>query len=172
MKKTLTVMALLAGAASIYAQGQIGLSDYGSTFTIQVFGAQSLAASTQTVTWGGYTVQEEWGTSANGNLNNPSSSTFAAGSALGTGYDVELLGAAGQNQPLTALVEEGSVVSTWYTASGGNPTSGLSGFWKSTANASVSGAAAATSATVAIAAWNNEGGTITSLAAAQAAGDP
>lgn len=172
MKKTLTVVALLAGAASGYSQGLISMGDYGSTFTIQIFNQQSSAASTVSVTYGGYTVKEEQGQSANGNLFTSGSTVYAAGSALGTGYDVELLGAAGTSQPLSSLVEEGSVITTWYTAAGGNPATGFSGFWKTTENAPVANAAAGTAGTVAIAAWVPTGalGAASTLAAAQADG--
>jgi hypothetical protein len=171
MKKTLTVMALLAGAASVYAQGEIGLSDYGSTFTIQIFSAQGAAATTG-VSYGGYSGNELMGQSANANLFAPGSTSYAAGTALGTGYSVELLAAPGTGDAISSLVPTAPIITTWFTAAGGNATTGFSGFWNSGANATIAGAAGGSSATVAIAAWDNEGGTVTSLAAAQAANDP
>jgi len=172
MKKAITVMALLAGAASVYAQGEVGLSDYGSTFAIQIFNVQAAGESTTPVSYNGFSGFETMGTSPNANLNTPGTTAFDAGSALGNGYSVELLAAGGQNVPLSGLSAVAPVITTWYTAAGGNPTAGFSGFWQSGANATIPNALGGSSATVALAAWNNEGGTVTTLAAAQAAGDP
>jgi hypothetical protein len=176
MKKALTVMALLAGAASVYSQGEIGMNDYGnSTFSIQIFNSQSLGSSTTPVAYGGGTGFEEMGTSANSSLLVPGTTSFAAGSALGTGYDVELLAAPGPSAPFSSLVATGPVISTWYSAAGGNPTTGLNGFYNSVANATIAGTTGTgepTTATVALAAWNTEGGTVNSLAAAISGGTP
>jgi hypothetical protein len=169
MKKALTVMALLAGAASVYSQGQVSLVDYGSTTSIQVFNSQSVAASTTSISYGGYNGQEEMGNSANPNLFAPGTTSYAAGSALGTGYSIQLLAAAGTGDAISSLVANGPVVTTWYTAAGGDPTTGFNGLWLSGANATISGVGVGSGATVAIAAWNNEAGTVGSLGAAQAA---
>jgi hypothetical protein len=86
------------------------------------------------------------------------------GTPLGAGYDIELLaGAAGT--PLVSLTPVAdSIVSSWYTGS-------AAGYWYAPANlATIPGIT--TTATLAIAAWDNESGAITSLAAAQAANDP
>lgn len=82
-----------------------------------------------------------------------------SGTPLGAGYDVELLaGPAGT--ALGSLTPVGnSLITTWNTGS-------EAGYWNSTTLATISGVT--TTATVAIAAWNNEGGTITTLAGAQA----
>jgi hypothetical protein len=161
MKKTLTVMALLAGAASIYAQGEVNMLDYGSTFTIQVFNTQS--SPTTPVTWGGFSGSETQGQGPNSSLANPGATAYDTGTELGAGYSVELLGAPGTGVALTSLVEEGSPITTWYTGA-----QGLPGFWNSGANVPIQGSTVSGPATVAIAAWNNEGGTVNSLAAAQA----
>jgi hypothetical protein len=172
MKKTLTVMALLAGAASVYSQGEIGLSDYGNpNFSIQIFGSQGAAATTA-VSFGGYSGNELMGQSPNGDLLTPGTTTYGAGTALGTGYSVELLAGPNTVTSVSGLTPTAPIITTWYTAAGGNPATGLSGFWNSVANATISTVPGGTTASVALAAWNNEGGTVTSLAAAQAAGDP
>jgi len=165
-------MALLAGAASVYSQGQVSLVDYGSTTSIQVFGPQSMAASTVAVSYNGFNGQEEMGNSANANLFSPGTTSYAAGSALGTGYSIQLLAAPGTGDAISTLTANGPVVTTWYTAAGGDPTTGFNGLWLSGANATISGSTVGGGATVAIAAWDNEGGTIGSLGAAQAASDP
>jgi len=172
MKKTITVMALLAGAVSVYSQGLVALSDYGGSFTIQIYSAQSAAASTTAVAYGGLTGNEEMGQSANGSLANPGTTVYAAGTALGAGYSVQLLAAAGAGDAIATLLPAGPVISTWYS---GDQITGLGGLYQVQAGATtaaIPGAAVGSVATVALAAWNNEGGTVNSLAAAQADGDP
>jgi hypothetical protein len=166
MKKALTVMALLAGAASVYAQGEVSMLDYGGSFTIQVFSSQGFANSPTPVTYGGATGFELMGQSGNDSLNNPGSTSYNPGTALGTGYSVELLAASGSGDSVASLSETGTVITTWYSAAGGEPTAGLNGYWNSGANATVANAAPGTAITVALAAWNNEGGTVSSLAQA------
>jgi len=166
------VIALLAGAAPVYSQGQVSMSDYSSSFTIQIFNWQPVIANAVELSYGGYTTIEEMGTSPNLQLNSPGSTAFAPGSALGTGYSVQLLAAPGAGDALSTLVPTGPVITTWYTPAGGNPTVGLNGFWYSTANVTISGVAPGTAATVALAAWDNEGGLVASLAAAQGFGGP
>jgi len=160
MKKTITVMALLAGAVSGFSQGQIAMFDYGSSFAIQVF-APSTVASPISVTYGGYTVLEEQGNTA-GN-DNPGSATYT-GAPLGSGYDVELLGGP-QGTALGSLMPvSGSLITSWLTGAS-------AGYWNApTQVASIPGTT--TTATVAIAAWAATGplGAATTLAAAQADG--
>jgi len=159
MKKALTAVALLAGAVTGFSQGQISMFDYGGSFAIQVFTQDASGAIP--VSWGGFSGTEQQGNTINND--NPGTTTYT-GTPLGAGYTVELLaGAAGS--PLASLTEvAGSSVSAWNSGGG-------AGYWNApTLLASIPGIT--TTAQVAIAAWNNEGGTITSLAAAQAAGDP
>jgi len=177
MKKTLTltVMTLLAGAMSGYSQGQLSIAEVlGGSFAIQVWGQQSLAASTVAVAYNGYTTKEVMGDSSNPNntwiaAGNTATATYT-GSALGAGNTVQLLAASGSGDALSSLVPvpaaNGGIITTWYT---GNSLTGQGGYWAglNTVTLGYTGAA-----TVAIAAWNNEGGTVSSLAAAQAAGDP
>jgi hypothetical protein len=185
MKKTLTLttLTLLAGALSAYSQGILSFTDGGSSFAIQVFGPQSTAASTVLVVDGAYSGYEEMGDTANANAANTSTgqgitstagnTVYAAGTALGTGYTVNLLYGPSTATTYAALTPvtaaNGGVVTTWFTAAHGNPLVGFSGFWNSGNTVLLP---APTTYTVAIAAWNNESGTVTSLAAAQAAGDP
>jgi hypothetical protein len=172
VKKSSTVIALLAGAASVYSQGLVSMNDYSGSFTIQIFNWQPVIANAVEVSYGGYTVTEEMGTSPNLQLNSPGTTVFAPGSALGTGYSVQLLAAPGAGDALSTLVPTGPVITTWYTPAGGNPAVGLNGYWYSIANAAIAGAAPGTAATVALAAWYNDDGVIASVAAAQSIGDP
>ena len=172
VKKSLTVIALLAGAASVHSQGQVSMSDYGGSFTIQIFNWEPGIANAVELSYGGYSTIEEMGTSPKLQLNSPGTTVFAPGSALGTGYSVQLLAAPGAGDALSTLVPTWPVITTWYTPAGGNPTAGLNGFWYSTANVKIVGGAPGTTATVALAAWDNKGGTVSRFAIAQAAGDP
>jgi hypothetical protein len=70
MKKSITILALLAGATGLYAQGSIELSDYGNgSFTMDVFSPQ---LATPTV--------EQQGMSS---VDSPSGSTVYTGTPLG-----------------------------------------------------------------------------------------
>lgn len=159
MKKTITAITLLAGAATGFSQGQIQMFDYGSSFAIQVF-AKSTIASPISVTYGGYTVLEEQGNTA-GN-DNPGSATYT-GAPLGSGYDVELLAGPSGSTLATLLPVAGSLVTTWETGAG-------AGYWNTAAIATVP--SVTTTANVAIAAWAATGalGAATTLAAAQVDG--
>jgi hypothetical protein len=175
LKKPLTVITLLAGAVSVYSQGQVLMSDYAGGFAIQVFASQSLADSPVVVSYNGFTGNEEMGSTANTYLSNPGHTVYANDVALGPGYDVGLLAAAGANNPLSALTPvNGSTVSTWFNS----VNSQFGGFWNSyglpvkipgtTPGASTGNGVA----TVAIAAWANTGvyGPATSLEQAQGYG--
>jgi hypothetical protein len=173
MKKTLTltVMTLLAGAVTSYSQGTVSIVDAGS-FAIQVFGVQPTADNNTIVSYNGFVVDEVQGdpsASENGNLSNPGSTVYGTHNPLGSGYTVQLLAAAGTDQPLSALLPvpaaNGGIATAWFSTTGA-----LDGMWNTTSVASIPGATG--NATVAIAAWNNEGGTVNSLLAAQQAGDP
>jgi hypothetical protein len=178
MKKTLTLttLALLGGAVSVYSQGQIGIGDgldSSGSFGIQIFtGAQ--ATHPVAVSYGGHSGTELMGNSGDAPTagqsynTSPGSATYGAGTALGAGYSVQLL--AGTS--VGTLAPVGTAVTTWYT---GSQTTAFGGYYKITpANGVVTipGVAVGGTATVELAAWNNEGGTVLSLAAAQLAGDP
>ena len=154
-------MAILAGGVSAYSQGQIQMFDYSASFAIQVFTASSSVASTVSVSYNGYTVREEQGNTSDND--NPGTRSYT-GTPLGSGYDVELLAGPAEDALSSLMPVPGSIVTTWLTGS-------AAGYWNS-ADLLPAIPSVTTTATVAIAAWNNEGGAIASLAAAQAAGDP
>lgn len=181
MKKTLTITALLIGAVSGYSQGQMNFTGYnsGNPGSYQIFNVNTINADNNTtVTYGGYTVSEEQGntSAASGpsSKENPKGSTVYSGTALaGTGFSAQLLAAAGTGDPLSELSP--------LTGTGGGNT-GILNFYTATAAAGFITGSSTTSipgtstgapgATIAIAAWNNEGGTVTSLAMAESLGDP
>jgi hypothetical protein len=156
MKKTITTIALLAGAVSGYSQGQVAMNDYGTTFAIQIF-TYSPAANIP-VTYGGYTVMEVQGNTANDD--NPGTTAYPSATPLGAGYEICLLaGPAGSAVSALSPVA-GSTYGTFISTGGG-------GYWNAGAGlATIPGIT--TSATLAIAAWNTEGGTVSSLGLAQA----
>jgi hypothetical protein len=179
MKKTLTAVALLAGAASVYSQ-QVAIADYSGSFLIQIMNVQSTApanGTAYTTTYGGFTSGTEYyGNTVNAN-GNGGTTVYSTTSGLGTGYDVQLLAAPGTGDALSTLSTAGPITTTWYTATpGGNPATGTVSFYKvGTGSASIATIPNVTGnggVTVALAAWNNEGGTVNSLAAAEAGGTP
>jgi len=164
---------MLAGAVSAYSQGAVSLNDYNGAFAIQVFQPQSAAASTFAVTYGGYTANEQVGATSDPTAVPQGSTVYANNSPLfGTvaapAYSIQLLAAPGLSQPLNSLLPvAGTITTGWFTSSG------LPGYWNAVGAASLGAIpGTTTTATVAIAAWNNEAGTVNTLAAAQTAGDP
>jgi hypothetical protein len=179
MKKTLTAMTLLAGAVSVYSQGAVSMNDYGNigNFSIQVFQAQPLSASTVDVSGAvtnGSAWKEEMGQPANSYLPTKGSTVYSGQSTIGPGYDVGLLalanGTAASTYSQLSLVSS-SVISTWLPAAGTSAVNNNAGIWNSSATADVGPGTPATAA-VAIAAWANTGsaGAATTLAQAQADG--
>jgi hypothetical protein len=177
MKKTLTVMTLLAGAVSVYSQGAVAMNDYngGSAgFEIQVFTAQSLLNSTVPIVDGIYAGFEEQGQTSNSYLANPGSTVYHTGAPLGPGYSIGLLaldgGGALLYSQLTSVVTLSSPINSWYNNATSVTGGDNYGIWNTPAVATVAGLA--TTASVAIAAWQNSGaaGAATTLAEAQADG--
>jgi hypothetical protein len=179
MKKTLTIttLTLLAGAVSVYSQGQVSMADLGGgDIGIQVFNLQS--ANNTTVSYLGVFGQEVIGNSGNTFSYNYSKTpganpnatvSYKAGSALGAGYSVELLAGPTSDTSVSQLGETGTIITAWNT---GSQSTGSGGMWFGGPNATVAGILPGGNAAVAIAAWNNEGGTVLTLAQAVAAGDP
>jgi hypothetical protein len=156
MKKTLTAIALLAGAVTGFSQGQVQMFDYGGSFAIELFTASSPLASTVTVSYGGFTGYEQQGNT--GSDDNPGSASYA-GAPLGPAYDVELLAGAGGSTLSQLTPVAGSTVTSWLTGSG-------AGYWNApTLVVTVPGVTG--TATLAIAAWSSAYPT---LAAAEASG--
>jgi len=183
MKKTLTVIALLAGAVSGYSQGEILFNFYNSAVgqvRQSIWNTQSAAASTYAVTYGGKTVNEEVGSTSAG-PENPKGTTVYAGTGLsGSGYDIQLLAG-----PAGIATVGGTSSQNGANNVGLAPVSSIFNFKTSVA---LSGYQSGSQTTVtlptqsyfsggdqvslAVAAWNNEGGTVTTLAAAVAGGTP
>jgi len=154
MKKSITgAVALLAGAVIAHGQGLISFGDFYS----------SNPNGYTTVTFGGNPV----GGSA-------THTGTPADTGVGSDWSVELYGVAGTTGVTAAQVEaspvqlDGAATGTFVTATLAGVPAGYLGQWSSTAVGDIGTGPGA--ATVAIAAWYNNGGTIASITAAQAAG--
>jgi len=168
-------VALLAGAVSAYSQGQIAFSDYGNSdhFAILIFNTQ--AAASVPVTYNGYTATEVQGNPTAAaypqtGTGSVGTTVYAANSALtGTGYDLQLLGAPGASQPLSALVPDSVVITSGF----GTVVGSTAGIFNESATVTTLGTITPPgAATVAIACWVNNGvdGAAATLATAQADG--
>jgi hypothetical protein len=145
MKKSITgAVMLLAGAAIVHAQGQVSFANYFSS------------GNYVTVEYGGHAV----------------GGTGTSGTTDGADWTVELYGAAGSSVAVGSLVPAvlAGTTSTAVTATLAGPSGAYLGQWNSGAIGDITGTVAGGPATVAVAAWYNNGGTISTLAAAQAAG--
>lgn len=168
MKKTLTAVALLAGAVAGYSQGEIQFNMNTTGEKQAVFNTQVSDLVTGTaVTFGGYTVYETQGSSSYQN-ESPTGSAVYTGAALGNGYSAELLiGTTAANmQPFGGNGQSGGSVASFLT---GAKTLGYISAAQSISLPTATGYAVGDVVDIAVAAWNNEGGTVTTLAAAQAA---
>lgn len=170
-------MTLLAGAASVYSQGTVSINGYnGAGAVVQVFLTQPTANDNYTVTYGGYTVAEESGNTANSYSGFQGTTVYSNFKVAGTGYDVQAYAvsgtAAATGQTYSQLAAVGTVVTAWNTgpAPTSSPTNGAVGTWNTTQTPQIPGAT--TTASIAIAAWKNSGvsGAATTLAEAQADG--
>lgn len=153
MKKSITgVVALLAGAFVAHSQGTVSFGNYAnlSTYIYVSLGSK--------------------------NLGGPAASTGIAANDTGDGNDwtVALYGNSGASDAASTLVQLDTAGGTAVTASLANGVSDpTAGTWLSTAVGDVPGTTGGgQAATVQVYAWYNDGGTITSYAAAQAANVP
>jgi len=160
MKKTLLTALLMAGAgAVVYGQATLGSIQWGNNLTgfrAPIYNIDPLNSSTALA--------------GQSSLGTPAGSTVyggpligASGNPAGTTYTFAFFAAAGANQPSSALVLLGST--TFRTATGNGLPAGL----VAGAVATVPGSTAGNQATFQIRVWNNQGGTITTWAAAEAA---
>lgn len=140
---------LLAGAAIVHAQGQVSFANYFSS--------------------GNYVTVEYNGTAVGGSASHTGTS---ADTADGADWSVQLYGGASGATSVSSLspaVLQGTTADpvTATLAGVGAP---YLGQWNSGEVGDITGVAVGGPASVAVAAWYNNGGTITSITAAQAAG--
>jgi hypothetical protein len=159
MKKSLTgVVALLAGAFVAHSQGTVAFGNY-TSFTPGNY----IYVSLGTTKLGG-TATGPAATAAN----------YASETANGDDWSVALYGAAGSGDAASALAPLDTSLAAPVVSDLADGTSdGLVGTWYSGAVGVVpSTTGAGAPATVQVYAWYNEGGTVTSYAAAKTAGLP
>jgi hypothetical protein len=185
----MTLIALMAGAVGAYAQGTIVWSDYVSGFTIDVWSPQ--VATPTAVTRGDSSTDAPTGTTVYTGvpLGGASTGTGATGYGNGNNYTIALYASTSASAAV-ALTAADLVASSPFEAQGGTGAAnvikspafgggaGYAGAWSLNFGNAISTALPGTatgsagSAQVQLAAWYNAGGTITSYAAAVAAGDP
>jgi len=192
MKKTLTLVALMAGAVGVYAQGTVVWSDYVSGFSIDVWSPNT--QSPGVVQQGNTSTDNPAGTTVYTGVPIGGASTSAGTTATSYGNgDEYTIGLYASTSSATAVSLAGTAdlvaTSPFYDtggtgkagilegpAFGGGP--GYAGGW--TANFGVptpvsltgTSSGSAGSAQLQLAAWYNDNGTYTSYAAALAAGVP
>jgi hypothetical protein len=173
MKKSLTgVVVLLAGAFMAHSQGTVAFGNY-TAFATGSYMYVSLKTPSATTMLGSATV-----------VTSPASTAanYAAETANGDDWTVALYGASGSGVAASGLSQLDTGFATGSTTVlNGIPVQanladgtadGVVGTWYSGASGVVPGAFNGSPATVQVYAWYNDGGTISTYAAAQAAGVP
>lgn len=117
MKKSITLITLLAGAVGAYAQGTLIVGDYGNNFTIDVFAPQVATPGTEVT--GQSSVDQPVGTTVYTGVPLGGSATGSGPSAYGNGanYTVALFAAPGVNNTAgLAASEAGGVANAIFTS--------------------------------------------------------
>jgi hypothetical protein len=173
MKRTLILAFSVAGALGAYAQGTVNFTE-ASDVTVLIYAPSSnVGNGPNGEVVGNSAADTPSGSTAytGGVIGGNATSTGSAGYGNGNNYTAELYGAAGSGLAFSALAPLSQYTSTFATKAGGagqflgsnpSPDPGIPG----------TGTAATATATLSLAAWYNGGGTITSLAAAEAAKVP
>jgi hypothetical protein len=185
MKKSITLVALLAGAVGGYAQGTVNFQTYLETYNIAVW-SPNPASPTVQQTGNSATDLPAGGTAYAGvPLGGAGSTAGTSATSYGNGsdYSLSLYAVSGSGETLD--LTDGSpdlVTTTHFVTTGGTGAAnvingsggGTAGSWYGNAALGLPGTATGTAgvATVQLAAWYNDGGTITSYADAVTAGVP
>jgi hypothetical protein len=168
MKKTLTgMLALLAGACAVHAQGTVSFANYLGLPTYIYVSFKPLTGASTLL-----------GGAAQG-ATAPTMTDWLSELHYGADWTAELYGAPGNNAsqssmvPLTTGLNAGPFVTAAFASPGGSLGDTTAGTWNTAAGGTISGAAGnGSAASLQVAAWYNDGGVITTLAAAQADGVP
>jgi hypothetical protein len=173
MKKILILAASFVGAVGAFAQGTVIFADNsastGGALQIDVYAPQLASPGTETTGNSSSDIPSGSTVYTGGLIGGNTTATGSTGYGNGANFSAELYGAAGSTvQPFSALSPVSQYSSTFFTVTAG------AGLFKAVSPAGDPGIAgsSAGSATLALAAWYNGGGTITSLSAAEAAHVP
>ena len=180
MKKTLTIITLLAGAVGVYSQGTINFQDYTASFCITIWSPQTDNPGFQQTGQGANDIPAGATVYSGVPIGGAATGTAPYFYADGNDYTVALWAAAGLN---VALAPANQLATATMSNHGGTGVAnivdnasglGSAGSWAGSQTVTVPGSIGGSTGTasVQLAAWFNAGGTITSYAAALAAGDP
>jgi hypothetical protein len=184
MKKTITLIALLAGAAGVHAQGTVQFADYVANFTIDVWSPNPAAPTVEQR--GNTATDSPVGSTVYGGapLGGSAAGTGATSYGNGNNYSIGLYASTSSASVVTLANGELAGTAPFQTSGGTGKANviespafgggGNAGSWVNNTGLALPGTAtgSAGSAQIELAAWYNGGGTITSYAAAVAAGDP
>jgi len=174
MKKTLTIGALLAGATGLFAQqgGTVNFDDTTlSTFKIHIYAPQTDNPTVQITGNAANDIPAGTQTAYNGGLVGGSATPGSIADGADVSVELYALGGGTAAAPLSSLVAVPQYTSTGYTVAAGAGLFKQVSFTAQNPDPGIPGSGNG-SATIAVAAWYNGGGTYTSLALAQAAGVP
>ncbi|HZM06069.1 MAG TPA: PEP-CTERM sorting domain-containing protein [Candidatus Saccharimonadales bacterium] len=172
MKKTLTIVTLLAGAVGVYAQGSMEFTDYIGDFNISIYGPGTGTHASTQINGSGPTdtpAGTQTGYTAAGSVKIGGSATGTGSAAYGNGslWTVQLYAANGSGDAASALLPVSGATANFYTSGG----TGTAGWFNVNKIVTIPGTTAGNAATVMLAAWYSGGGAA-SYAAAVAAGVP
>jgi hypothetical protein len=175
MKKTLTIVTLLAGAVGVYAQGTMAFTDYAGDFVISIYGPGTGTHAGTQITGNGPTdtpagTQTGYTTAGSTALGGSATGTGATGYGNGANWSVQLYAAAGVADAASTLTPVTGALANFYT-SGGVLTAGQ---FNVVGNdiVTISGVTPGNAATFMLAAWYSGPGGAATYAAAVAAGLP
>jgi hypothetical protein len=190
MKKTLTLIALMAGSVGAYAQGTIIWSDYVSGFTIDVWSPNPANTSVEQIGNTDTDGSPAAGTTVYGGVPLGGAATGSGPTAYGNGnsYTIALYASTSSSVAVQLTTQDEVASSTFYNSGGTGAANvietpangggaGFAGAWSLNFGNNTltvlpgTSSGSAGSAQVQLAAWYSGGG-VTSYAAAVAAGDP
>jgi len=163
------------GALGAYAQGTIAFADNsastGGALQIQVYAPQTATPGVETTGNSATDIPSGSTVYTGGQIGGNSTATGSAGYGNGANFSAELFGASGSGLAFSALSALPQYSSTFFTVAGG---AGLFKAVNPTGDTGIPGTGTASTAvaTLALAAWYNNSGAITSLAAAETAKVP
>lgn len=170
MKKTLILALSVVGAVGAYAQGTVNFSEAGDA-TSHIYAPQGAGTSEVTGNAANDSPSGAATYAAGSSIGGNSTSTGSTGYGNGNNFTAELYGVSGTTASLASVL---AAPLTQYSSTFSTKPGGAGQFLGSSpaTDPGISGATGGTGASLSLAAWYNGGGTITTLAAAEAAKVP